>query len=72
MTNLHVVDGVFRDRRQAELAVAAARHKGLDVPESDALVEDAAGLHVVLRTTGLPEEARQLLLDYGAYNAVIS
>jgi hypothetical protein len=72
MTNLQEVVGLFRDRSQAEFAVAAARRKGLAVSEGEAIVEDADGLHVVLRTTGRPEAARQLLLDYGAYRAVIS
>jgi hypothetical protein len=50
------------------------RRKGLEVLAPDALVEDAAGVHVTLRTstTGAPEDARQLLLDYGAYSATIS
>jgi hypothetical protein len=72
MTNLQEVVGIFRDRSQAEFAVAAARRKGLAVSEGEAIVEAADGLHVVLRTTGRPEAARQLLLDYGAYRAVIS
>jgi hypothetical protein len=72
MTNLQQVAGIFRDRTQVKLAITAARRQGLDVPESNAVAEDAAGLHVVLRTTGAPEVARQLLLDYGAYSAVIS
>jgi hypothetical protein len=72
MTNLHVVEGVFRDRGQAALAIAAARHRGLHVPECEDLFEDAAGQHVVLRTTTAAEEARRLLLDYGAYSATIS
>jgi hypothetical protein len=42
------------------------------VSPPDALVEDAAGVHVILRITGAPEPARQLLLDYGAYSASIS
>jgi hypothetical protein len=54
------------------MAVAAALRKGLDVHEPDALVEDADGVHVVLRTTGAPEDARQLLLEYGAYSASMS
>jgi hypothetical protein len=72
MTSSQQVVGVFRDRRQAELAIAAARRKGLDVPECEDLFEDAAGLHVVLRTTTAAAEARRLLLDYGAYSATIS
>jgi hypothetical protein len=72
MTNVQQVVGAFRDRRQAELAIAAARRKGFEIPEADAVVEDADGLHVVLRTAGALEDARQLLLDYGAYSTVIS
>jgi hypothetical protein len=72
VTHVHDVVGVFRDRGQARLAVAAARRKGLDAPGPDALVEDAAGVHVVLRTTRAPEDARQLLLDYGAYRTSMS
>jgi hypothetical protein len=72
MTHVRQVVGVFRDRGQARLAVAAARRKGLDAPAPDALVEDADGVRVVLRTAGAPEAARQLLLDYGAYSASMS
>jgi len=72
MTDVHQVVGVFRDRGQARLAVTAARRKGLEAPAPDALVEDADGVHVILRTTGAPEDARQLLLDYGAYGASMS
>ena len=50
---------MFRDRGQAKLAVAAARRRGLDVPAPDVLQEDAAGVHVILGTTGAPEEARR-------------
>ncbi len=72
MTELREITGVFRDRGQAKLAVAAARRQGWDVPAPDALVEDAAGVHVILGTTGAPEDARQLLLQYGAYSASMS
>jgi hypothetical protein len=72
MTELREITGVFRDRGQAKLAVAAARRQGLDLRAPDALVEDAAGVHVILGTTGAPEEARQLLLEYGAYSASMS
>ena len=72
MTNVHEIVGVFRDQCQARLAVEAARREGLDVPAADALVEDAAGVHVVVSTTGAPEDARQLLLDYGAYRTSMS
>jgi hypothetical protein len=71
MNNLHLAEGVFRDRRQAELAISAARRKGLGVPTED-LFEDSAGVHVALRTMSAPEDARQLLLDYGAYSVTIS
>ena len=72
MTELREITGVFRDGAQAKLAVAAARRQGLDVPAPDGLVEDAAGVHVILGTTGAPEDARQLLLQYGAYSASMS
>ena len=52
--------------------MAAARRQGLDVPAPDALVEDAADVHVILGTSGAPEDARQLLLQYGAYSASMS
>ena len=71
MTDFRQVVGVFRDRAQARLAIAAAQRKGLDVPAPDTLVEDAAGVHVILHTTGALDDARQLLLDYGAYSASI-
>jgi hypothetical protein len=72
MADVRQVVAVFRDRAQATLAVTEARRQGFDVSPPDALVEDAAGLHVILRITGAPEPARQLLLDYGAYSASIS
>ena len=73
MTELReITGGVFRDRGQAKLAVAAARRRGLGAPAPDVLQEDAAGVHVILGTTGAPEDARQLLLEYGAYSASMS
>jgi hypothetical protein len=72
MTDAHQVTGLFRDRGQAGLAVAAARRQGLDVQAPDELVEDASGVHVVVRTSGAPEDARSLLLTYGAYSATVS
>jgi hypothetical protein len=65
------VVGIFRDRGQAKLAVAAALRLALDVQAPHALVEDADGVHVVLHTTGQPEDARRLLLEYGAYSASV-
>ena len=72
MTDIHQVVGLFRDRGQAHLALRAARRQGLDVPAPDDLAEDAAGVHVMVHTTGSIENARQLLLDYGAYSASAS
>ncbi len=60
MTDLHQVEGLFRDRGQANLGQAAARRQGLDVPAHDDLLEDAAGVHLILRTTGSIDKARQL------------
>jgi hypothetical protein len=72
MTDVREIAGVFRDRDQAKLAAAAARRQGLEVPAPEDLVEDAAGVHVILGTTGVPEDARQLLLECGAYSASMS
>ena len=72
MTETHQVTGLFRDRGQAVLAVAAARRQGLDVEMPDDLVEDASGVHVVLSTAGGTDDARSLLLTYGAYSATVS
>ena len=71
VADIRHVEGVFRDRDQVRLALAAARRQGLDVPTPDNLVDDAAGVHVVLGTSGAPEGACQLLLDYGAYAASV-
>ena len=71
MADIRQVEGLFRDRGQARLALAAARRQGFDVPTPDKLVEDAAGLHVVLGTSRAPEDACQLLLDYGAHSASV-
>jgi hypothetical protein len=65
------VVGIFRDRGQATLAVAEALRQHLDVQAPHALVEDAAGVHVTLHTTGQVENARRLLLEYGAYSASV-
>ena len=65
------VVGIFRDRGQARLAVAEALRLHLDVQAPHALVEDAAGVHVTLHTTGQVEDARRLLLEYGAYSASV-
>jgi len=71
MTDAHRIEGVFRDRGQARLAIAAARRQGLGVPAPAELVEDAAGIHVMVRTTGSTDTACQLLLEYGAYAASV-
>jgi hypothetical protein len=63
------VVGVFRDRSQAKLAVAEALRQAMDVQAPHALVEDADGVHVILQATGQLEDARRLLLEYGAYCA---
>ena len=72
MTDVVQVVGVFRDRGQARMAVAEALRQGLDVPARDALVEDPTGVHVTVCTTAKPEDARRLLLEYGAYTASMS
>lgn len=70
MTESQHVVGVFRDRRQAELAIYAARRRGLAALVSNQpLDQDAPGFHVLLRGVGAPDELRELLLDYGAYTA---
>ena len=65
-SDIHLVAGVFRDLTQARLAVKAARQRGM---HSDDPVQDAAGAHVTVRTGGSADEAKQLLLEYGAYSA---
>ena len=72
MSDTHEVIGLFRDRNQARLAIAAAHREGLCVVEPDPHTADPDGVHVVLRTTGAAEDARVLLLTYGAYRASIS
>ena len=62
---------MFRDWTQARLAVVAACTGGLDAAPPDDLVEDAAGAFVTLCTTGEPEVARRLLLEFGAYIASV-
>ena len=71
MTEGRQVVGLFRDRGQARLAVAAARRLGLGVQAADELLEDAEGVHVALLATAQPEHVRQLLLEYGAYRATV-
>jgi hypothetical protein len=71
-SELHDVVGVFRDVAQARLAVAAARKQGMQTVDPDRMVQDAAGVHVSMHATGSAEEARRLLLEYGAYSATIS
>jgi hypothetical protein len=44
----------------------------MDAANSDQLVSDAEGVHVVIRTPDAPEAARALLLEYGAYSATIA
>ena len=68
-SEVHQVAGVFRDLRQAKLAVAAARRRGMQTNDPDSIFQDAAGAHVNVRTPGSADEARQLLLEYGAYSA---
>jgi len=70
MPEMRQVEGVFRERSQAVLAMGAARRQGLEVPTPEDLAEDAAGVHVVV-ATGAPEDTRRLLLDYGAYTAAV-
>jgi hypothetical protein len=67
----HQITGIFRDRGQAQLAVAEARRQGLDVHEPELLTEDSDGVHVILLTTEGVEDARRLLLEYGAYRASV-
>jgi hypothetical protein len=64
--DIHEIAGVFRDLTQAKLAVKAARGRGWQTSDP---VQDGAGAHVTLRTDGSAEQARQLLLEYGAYSA---
>jgi hypothetical protein len=69
---VHEVAGVFRDPAQARLAVEAARKQGIGTVDPDSMLQDAAGVHVNLRTSGSPDQARRLLLEYGAYSATIA
>jgi hypothetical protein len=71
MTELRQVVGVFRDRGQKPSRRASVT-PSVNVPLPDALAEDTAGVHVILRITGAPDDACHLLLDYGAYSASIS
>ncbi len=68
MAEARLVVGIFRDRGQAKLAAAAALRQAFEVDEPEALAEDASGVHVTLHTTAKPEQARRLLLEYGAYS----
>jgi hypothetical protein len=72
LTGVLPVEGVFRDRSQARMAVEEALRQGLDVLTPEAMVEDADGVHVRLRSSGKPEDARRLLLEYGAYRVSVS
>ncbi len=60
--------GLFRDAGQAHLAVTALARKGLLVASPDELQEDADGVHVRVRPGERLDEARELLLRYGAYD----
>jgi hypothetical protein len=71
-SEVHEVVAVFRDLNQARLAVESARRRGMQTTDSDRLVQDAAGVHVTMRTAGSPDRARQLLLEYRAYSATIA
>ena len=71
MDGARQIVGIFRDRGQAKLAVAAALRQALDVQAPDALVEDADGVHVILHITGQIEDARRLLVEYGAYSTSV-
>ena len=68
-SEVHEIEGVFRDLTQARLAANAARKRGWQTNDPDSIVQDAAGAHVMVRTGGSADEARQLLLEYGAYSA---
>jgi hypothetical protein len=70
-TEMHQVAGIFRDPVQARLAVEAARKRGMATDGITSMVQDSAGTHVNVRTGGSAEEARALLLEYGAYSATI-
>jgi hypothetical protein len=63
-SDIHEIAGVFRDLTQARLAVNAARKRGWQASDP---VQDDAGAHVSLR--GSADQAKQLLLEYGAYSA---
>jgi hypothetical protein len=70
MTDRPRVVGLFRDARQAEQAAAEARRRGLQV--GDETVQDADGVHVVVHAASNPDDARQLLLQFGAYRTLDS
>lgn len=46
VNHLREVTGTFRDAGQASMAVAAARRRGLQTPDTTALPHDADGVHV--------------------------
>jgi hypothetical protein len=69
---MKVVSGTFRDSSQAMMAVAAARRQGLQTPDPATLPHDADGVHVSVQTDADVEDARRLLLEYGAYAVAIS
>jgi hypothetical protein len=70
-SELHEVAGLFRDLTEATLAVTAARKRGLETTDPANMDQDAAGFHLRVRTTGLADAVRQLLLAYGAYSATV-
>ena len=72
MNHLREVTGTFRDASQAMMAVAAAKRQGLQTPDPTALPHDADGVHVSVQTAADVEDARRLLLQYGAYAVAIS
>ncbi|MGI9147960.1 MAG: hypothetical protein ACR2IK_15640 [Chloroflexota bacterium] len=67
MAEGRLVVGIFRDRGQAKLAVAAALRQAFEVDGPETLAEDASGVHVTVHPKANPDEARRLLLQYGAY-----
>lgn len=72
VNELREVTGTFRDASQARMAVEAARRRGLQTPDPASLPQDADGVHVSVQTAADVEDARRLLLEYGAYAASIS
>lgn len=72
VADLRQLTGVFRDTNQARMALAAAKRRGLSTPDPAALPQDADGVHLSIQTAGDVEDARRLLLEYGAYAVKIS